>query len=244
VLWERGWNLRELTGCEAKKRGGQVLAPSPRFSQITNKRVSQTRPSKRGDFCSRMIRDAVRPSEKACCMALAWQNTVDPLLGNLLETCLWPLHSHISIIAIFSQMMGLSCQSRLGRSSRYAFSNLINNSRFTKVGHEPFNGSPALCVKTLAYCGSEQQRTGSHRASSFLCPFSSVSESRKVRVSRLMLGFTGTGGGIFRYMYGRFLSEAAQITGDERLVKVGDEMRLIGDQWQEVAHTNSRPVIE
>jgi hypothetical protein len=139
VLWERGWNLRELTGCEAKKRGGQVLAPSPRFSQITNKRVSQTRPSKRGDFCSRMIRDAVRPSEKACCMALAWQNTVDPLLGNLLETCLWPLHSHISIIAIFSQMMGLSCQSRLGRSSRYAFSNLINNSRFTKVGHEPWN---------------------------------------------------------------------------------------------------------
>lgn len=45
----------------------------------------------------------------------------------------------------------------------------------------------------------------------------------------------GTGGGIFRYMYGRFLSEAAQITGDERLLEVGEEMRLIGDQWQEVA---------
>jgi len=45
----------------------------------------------------------------------------------------------------------------------------------------------------------------------------------------------GTGGGIFRYLYGRFLSEAAQITGDERLMNVGDEMRHIGDQWQEVA---------
>jgi len=45
----------------------------------------------------------------------------------------------------------------------------------------------------------------------------------------------GTGGGFFRYMYGRFLSEAAQITGNERLVNVGDEMRHIGDQWQEVA---------
>jgi hypothetical protein len=33
-----------------------------------------------------VIRDAVRPSEKACCIALARQNTVDPLLGNLLET--------------------------------------------------------------------------------------------------------------------------------------------------------------
>lgn len=39
----------------------------------------------------------------------------------------------------------------------------------------------------------------------------------------------GTGGGIFRYMYARFLSEAARITGDERLLEAGEEMRLIGD---------------
>jgi len=45
----------------------------------------------------------------------------------------------------------------------------------------------------------------------------------------------GSGGGIFRYMYGRFLKEAATITGDTRLAKVGDEMRAIGDQWQKVA---------
>jgi len=45
----------------------------------------------------------------------------------------------------------------------------------------------------------------------------------------------GTGGGIFRYMYGRFLEEGANITEDERLVDIGRDMRAIGDLWQEVA---------
>jgi hypothetical protein len=47
----------------------------------------------------------------------------------------------------------------------------------------------------------------------------------------------GTGGGIFRYMYGRFLKEAATIVGDRRLARVGEEMRTIGDEWQMVAQT-------
>jgi hypothetical protein len=50
----------------------------------------------------------------------------------------------------------------------------------------------------------------------------------------------GTGGGIFRYMYGRFLKEAARITGDEWLAEVGEEMRQIGDRWQEVAQAFKR----
>jgi hypothetical protein len=45
----------------------------------------------------------------------------------------------------------------------------------------------------------------------------------------------GSGGGIFRYMYGRFLKEAAVIVGDEELTKVGEEIHAIGDQWQEAA---------
>jgi hypothetical protein len=45
----------------------------------------------------------------------------------------------------------------------------------------------------------------------------------------------GTGGGIFRYMYGRFLGEAARLIGDARLADAGDEMLGIGDRWQEVA---------
>jgi len=50
----------------------------------------------------------------------------------------------------------------------------------------------------------------------------------------------GTGGGIFRYMYGRFLKEAAGVTGDGRLAEVGEDMRAIGDLWQEVAEIFKR----
>jgi len=45
----------------------------------------------------------------------------------------------------------------------------------------------------------------------------------------------GTGGGCFRYMYGRFLKEAAGITGERRLEAVGDHLRGIGDLWQQAA---------
>jgi hypothetical protein len=45
----------------------------------------------------------------------------------------------------------------------------------------------------------------------------------------------GSGGGIFRYMYGRFLKEAAVIVGDEKLTKVGNEIHEIGDKWQQAA---------
>jgi len=45
----------------------------------------------------------------------------------------------------------------------------------------------------------------------------------------------GTGGGLFRYMYSRFLREAAAITGDDRLLSLAAEFQRIGDQWQAVA---------
>ncbi|NIK59222.1 BtrH N-terminal domain-containing protein [Kribbella shirazensis] len=47
----------------------------------------------------------------------------------------------------------------------------------------------------------------------------------------------GTGGGIFRYMYARFLDEAAVITGEERLRDLGSELNAIGDLWEDVAAT-------
>lgn len=45
----------------------------------------------------------------------------------------------------------------------------------------------------------------------------------------------GTGGGIFRYMYGRYLKEVAAITGKTELLSAGDEMEIIGDHWQGIA---------
>lgn len=45
----------------------------------------------------------------------------------------------------------------------------------------------------------------------------------------------GTGGGIFRYMYGRFLAEAATIADEPRLAALGTELERIGDAWEEVA---------
>jgi hypothetical protein len=50
----------------------------------------------------------------------------------------------------------------------------------------------------------------------------------------------GTGGGIFRYMYGRYLKEAAEITGITALSRIGDDFKEIGDRWQEVAEIFKR----
>jgi hypothetical protein len=45
----------------------------------------------------------------------------------------------------------------------------------------------------------------------------------------------GSGGGLFRYMFGRFLREAAGITGDARLLEGAEQFRQIGDRWEELA---------
>ena len=46
---------------------------------------------------------------------------------------------------------------------------------------------------------------------------------------------SGTGGGLFRYMYGRFLEEAAGLTGEPGLSEAGQAFRTAGDCWQQVA---------
>ena len=45
----------------------------------------------------------------------------------------------------------------------------------------------------------------------------------------------GTRGGLFRYMYARFLQEAAEITGENRFADAAKKLTQIGDLWQEVA---------
>jgi hypothetical protein len=45
----------------------------------------------------------------------------------------------------------------------------------------------------------------------------------------------GTGGGLFRTMYARFLREAAEYTGLDGLKKSAAQMQAVGDCWQEAA---------
>ncbi len=45
----------------------------------------------------------------------------------------------------------------------------------------------------------------------------------------------GTGGGLFRYMYARFLGEAERIVGERRLRDVARELLAAGTRWQGVA---------
>ncbi len=50
----------------------------------------------------------------------------------------------------------------------------------------------------------------------------------------------GTGGGIFRYMYARFLGEAAVVLDEPRLSGMATELTAIGDRWEVVARGFSR----
>ena len=45
----------------------------------------------------------------------------------------------------------------------------------------------------------------------------------------------GTGGGSFRYMFSRFLREAAEITGGTHLNSSADDFQRIGDAWEKLA---------
>jgi hypothetical protein len=42
----------------------------------------------------------------------------------------------------------------------------------------------------------------------------------------------GSGGGLFRYMFSRFLREAGNLIGDDRLADSADEFKRIGDEWE------------
>ena len=44
----------------------------------------------------------------------------------------------------------------------------------------------------------------------------------------------GTGGGLFRYMFGRFLIEAASLVGNQEFADCGEAFREIGNRWEEV----------
>ena len=53
----------------------------------------------------------------------------------------------------------------------------------------------------------------------------------------------GTGGGLFRYMFSRFLKQAATFTGDERLDRWAGTFQQVGDAWESIS-TWAREVSE
>jgi hypothetical protein len=53
----------------------------------------------------------------------------------------------------------------------------------------------------------------------------------------------GTGGGIFRFMYGRFLGEAAEIVREPRVAGFASELVAIGNRWEQVAAAFTRAAV-
>ncbi|MFC1992614.1 BtrH N-terminal domain-containing protein [Chloroflexota bacterium] len=51
----------------------------------------------------------------------------------------------------------------------------------------------------------------------------------------LFVTVAGTGGGIFRYMYSRFLKEASEITSNKELANIADIINNSGDMWEDMA---------
>jgi len=45
----------------------------------------------------------------------------------------------------------------------------------------------------------------------------------------------GTGGGLFRYLYSRFLAEAAELTNDPHLREVSRQIHECAEQWRALA---------
>jgi hypothetical protein len=56
----------------------------------------------------------------------------------------------------------------------------------------------------------------------------------------LILEEIGTGGAGYRFMYGAFLKEAAQITGKEWMAECAEDFGKIGNRWREFSYLGAR----
>lgn len=88
----------------------------------------------------------------------------------------------------------------------------------------------------LANLGVKGIATAAERVPKWIKTFS-TEELREIcfNTALMMSARGGTGGGLFRYMYGRFLIEAGKLIGDERLAEIGEGFHNLGDLWEDVA---------
>ncbi|MHA2224513.1 MAG: BtrH N-terminal domain-containing protein [Candidatus Hodarchaeales archaeon] len=63
-----------------------------------------------------------------------------------------------------------------------------------------------------------------------------VLQERSIEASGYISDY-GTGGGLFRYLYSRFLKEAAEILNDEKLAELSDFYKNLGDRWEKVSNS-------
>ncbi len=54
-------------------------------------------------------------------------------------------------------------------------------------------------------------------------------------VNYVMMEEDGTGGGLFRYLYSRFLKEAGEILNNKKLIDLGQRYHQIGQKWTTIA---------
>lgn len=54
-------------------------------------------------------------------------------------------------------------------------------------------------------------------------------------VTYIMLEEDGTGGGLFRYLYSKFLKEAAEHLGIKEIATLGEQYHQVGEEWTKVA---------
>jgi hypothetical protein len=93
-----------------------------------------------------------------------------------------------------------------------------------------------MLTPPIKNCGVEGIKKAAHMIPQWLKTADSEAVRRGLFNFFIFIDYTGgTGGGLFRYMFSRFLYEASKITGIKDLEKYSREFHNIGDQWQALA---------